>query len=357
MSTRDCTSAATQFIQWYRHQRAFGGNTWFSYEELQKATNNFSRALKCAEGKNAVVYKGIEQFSEQFIAVKRLKKVTDASLRKALYEVAVNSYIKKSLRTNGHTHVPLVNLLGFSPYKADPLLVFEFIPNGNLRQHLQGHYGKHLHSHPSDRLRIALDVANALKHLHFNCESPIYHRDVKSTNVLLDRRYRARLADLSNARIMRWAPEHSIESETTSLYSMANIFGLSDVDDNAADVGSPGYVDPVFRQTHHRNDLTDVYSFGVVLLELATLLKAWDDSVRPVGFLPDIVKEKVRGGDMSGILQTAKPGTPEGEVLKQMLFLGIDCCSLDPTSRPRMDEVERVLRYLLEELRATAWVS
>ncbi|CAM6097333.1 unnamed protein product [Calypogeia fissa] len=343
---------ATQFVKWYRHQRAFefGRNTWFSYDELQRATSNFSRALKCADGNTSVVYKGIDQFSEQFIAVKRLKKVTDVSLRKVLYEVAVNSYIKKSFKTaSGQPQAPLVTLLGFSPNKADPLIVFEFLPKGNLRQHLQGHYGKHLRSHPADRLRIAIDVASALRHLHFNCESPIFHRDVKATNILLDSRYRAKLADLSKAKIQGWSLERSIEIGTT-LYSVANIFGCSE-NDSAA--GSPGYVDPVFQRTRRWNESTDVYSFGVVLMELATHLKAWDP-VRRLRLLTDFVREKVRVGHETDIL-TAKVGTPEGEALERLLFLGIDCCSFDPTIRPSIDEVETTLRLILGELRFPAW--
>ncbi|KAK7331310.1 hypothetical protein VNO77_25532 [Canavalia gladiata] len=182
----------------------------FSLKDLEKATDHFNMNRVLGKGGQGTVYKGM-LVDGRIVAVKKFK------------------------------------LLGCCLETAIPLLVYEFIPNGNLFEYLH-EQNEDLPMTWDMRLRIAIEIAGALFYLHSVASQPIYHRDIKSTNILLDEKYRAKIADFGASRI--------ISIEATHLTTVVQ--------------GTFGYLDPEYFHTSQFTEKSDVYSFGVVLTELLT---------------------------------------------------------------------------------------
>uniref|UniRef100_A0A1J3HI58 Putative wall-associated receptor kinase-like 11 n=4 Tax=Noccaea caerulescens TaxID=107243 RepID=A0A1J3HI58_NOCCA len=225
----------------------------FTSRELEKLTENFSDNRILGQGGQGTVYKGM-LVDGKTVAVKKSKVVDEDKLQEFINEVVILSQVN-------HRHV--VKLLGCCLETEVPVLVYEFIPNGNLFQHI--------HEESDDytmiwgvRLRIAVDIAGALSYLHSSACSPIYHRDVKSTNILLDEKYRAKVSDFGTSR--------SVTVDHTHWTTVIS--------------GTVGYVDPEYYGSSQYTDKSDVYSFGVILVELITGMK-------PVITLPD--SQEIRG--------------------------------------------------------------
>ncbi|KAL5834204.1 hypothetical protein ACOSQ4_013701 [Xanthoceras sorbifolium] len=199
----------------------------FTSKELEKATNNYDANRIIGKEDKALI-----------VAIKKSKIMYESSVEQFINEVVILSQI---------SHRNVVKLLGYCLETNVPFLVYEFIPNGTLCQYIHDQT-KEFPITWEMRLDIALEVANTLSYMHSAASISIYHRDVKSTNILLDDKYRAKVSDFGTSR--------SIAIEQTHLTTQVK--------------GTFGYFDPEYFRSSRFTDKSDVYSFGVVLVELLT---------------------------------------------------------------------------------------
>ncbi|XP_065006650.1 protein kinase STUNTED-like isoform X4 [Musa acuminata AAA Group] len=217
---------------------------WFQYEELQNSTNRFSSENLIGNGGCSRVYRGRLGNGQQ-VAIKLSKLSAEAS-KDFLSEVDIITKLR---------HLRVVPLLGICVGEHALISVYRYFPNGSLEQNLHGDKVKHLL--PWDRrFRVATEIAEALSYLHHGCRRPVIHRDVKSSNILLNDEFEPQLSDFGLA---MWAP------------TTATNLTQSDV------VGTFGYLAPEYLMYGKVSNKNDVYAFGVVLLELLTGRKPIDD--------------------------------------------------------------------------------
>ncbi|KAL6627482.1 hypothetical protein ACP70R_031208 [Stipagrostis hirtigluma subsp. patula] len=219
----------------------------FTYEELDEATDGFSDALELGVGGFGTVYKGTLR-DGSVVAVKRLYKNSYKGVEQFLNEVDILSRLR---------HPNLVTLYGCTSQSSsrDLLLVYEFVPNGTLADHLHGARAAAAALSWPARLGIAVETASALDYLH-GVEPQVVHRDVKTSNILLDGALHVKVAD----------------------FGLSRLFPRDATHVSTAPQGTPGYVDPVYHQCYQLTDKSDVYSFGVVLVELISSKPAVDMS-------------------------------------------------------------------------------
>uniref|UniRef100_A0A0E0ET33 Protein kinase domain-containing protein n=1 Tax=Oryza meridionalis TaxID=40149 RepID=A0A0E0ET33_9ORYZ len=278
----------------------------FSEEELQQATNKFDKQQVLGQGGNATVYKGLLKGNME-IAVKRCITIDMKQKKEFGKEMLILSQIN---------HRNVVKLLGCCLEVEVPMLVYEFIPNGTLFSLIHGNHNQHISL--DTRLRIAHESAEALAYLHSWASPPILHGDVKSSNILLDKDYVAKVSDFG-ASIL--APTD--ESQFVTLVQ-----------------GTCGYLDPEYMQTCQLTDKSDVYSFGVVILELLTRKKAFnlespeDERSLAMRFL-SAMKEK----RLSDILDDQIMTGDNLEFLEEIAELAKQCLEMSGENRPLMKEV------------------
>ncbi|KAJ7971458.1 Kinase family protein [Quillaja saponaria] len=293
----------------------------FQLKELQKATNGFSKDRVLGSGGFGEVYKG-ELKEGSIVAVKRAKVGDIKSTQQVLNEVEILSQVN---------HKNLVRLLGCCVEAELPLMIYEYISNGTLHDHLHGKYSNFLDW--NKRLRIALQTAEALAYLHSDAHTPIYHRDVKSTNILLDDDFNAKVADFGLSRL-------------------ANA-GLSHVSTCAQ--GTLGYLDPEYYRNYQLTDKSDVYSYGIVLLELMTSQKAIDFSrdEDDVNLAIYISQHANNGSIMDALDQRLLAMEPSGDVLtsiKLSVELALNCLREKKVDRPSMKDVVQQLQSIIHAL-------
>ncbi|XP_047306635.1 wall-associated receptor kinase 5-like, partial [Impatiens glandulifera] len=224
----------------------------FTAHELEEATNRYNEANILGEGGFGTVYKGVLP-NKIVVAVKVSKNMQKDHIEQFMSgekKGQVEEFINEVIILSQVNHRHIVRLLGCCLETEVPLLVYEYISNGTLHDHIHSKSNKassHLMSW-ENRLRIASETANAISYLHSSASIPIIHRDIKSTNILLDENYIAKVSDFGASRL--------VSIDTMELSTMVQ--------------GTLGYLDPEYLQTSQLTDKSDVYSFGVILAELLT---------------------------------------------------------------------------------------
>ncbi|EFJ07415.1 hypothetical protein SELMODRAFT_133636 [Selaginella moellendorffii] len=287
--------------------------SWFTYEELEAATAGFSRANLLGEGGFGCVYKGFLP-GGQVVAVKQLKVGSGQGEREFRAEVEIISRVH-------HRH--LVSLVGYCIADAQRLLVYDFVPNGTLEHHLHGK-GRPVMDWPT-RLKIASGSARGLAYLHEDCHPRIIHRDIKSSNILLDNNFDAQVSDFGLAKLASDTYTHV----TTRV------------------MGTFGYLAPEYASTGKLTEKSDVYSFGVVLLELITGRRPVDTTQRVgdeslVEWARPYLTQAIENGDLDGIVDERLANYNENEMLR-MVEAAAACVRHSASKRPRMAQVVRAL--------------
>ncbi|XP_010528495.1 PREDICTED: LEAF RUST 10 DISEASE-RESISTANCE LOCUS RECEPTOR-LIKE PROTEIN KINASE-like 1.4 isoform X2 [Tarenaya hassleriana] len=289
----------------------------FSYEELEEATENFSKEL--GDGGFGVVYYGVLRDGRE-VAVKHLYERSLKRVEQFKNEIE----ILKSLK-----HPNLVILYGCtSRHSRELLLVYEYIPNGTLADHLHGDRSRARTLPWPVRLEIAIETASALSYLH---ASGIIHRDVKTTNILLDNNFQVKVADFGISRLFPTDATHV----------------------STAPQGTPGYVDPEYYQCYRLNEKSDVYSFGVVLAELISSKEAVDvNRHRHDVNLANMAVSRVQNSALSELVDPDL-GFERDFAVRRMVTatgeLAFRCLQEEREVRPSMDEVVEVLRRIKNE--------
>ncbi|KAA8526148.1 hypothetical protein F0562_007752 [Nyssa sinensis] len=279
----------------------------FTSKELEKATDHYNVNRILGQGGQGTVYKGMLT-DGRIVAVKKSKIQDKGKLQHFINEVVILSQIN---------HRNVVKLLGCCLETEVPLLVYEFIPNGTLSQHIHDQNDEFPLSWDM-RLQIGTEVAGALSYLHSAASLPIYHRDVKSTNILLDDKYRAKVADFGTSR--------SINIDQTHLTTRV--------------LGTFGYLDPEYFRSSQFTEKSDVYSFGVVLVELLTGEKVISSTrCEEERSLVTYFISTMKNNCLYDILDTRVMEEGVKEEMMAVANLAKRCLNLNGRKRPTMKEV------------------
>ncbi|KAK2987292.1 hypothetical protein RJ640_024655 [Escallonia rubra] len=282
----------------------------FTSKELEKATDHYHESRILGQGGQGTVYKGMLT-DGRIVAVKKSKISTaedEGKLQQFINEVVILSQIN---------HRNVVKLYGCCLETEVPLLVYEFIPNGTL-YHYVHHPNEEFPLSWDMRLGIATEIAGALQYLHSAASLPIYHRDIKSTNILLDDKYRSKVADFGTSR--------SVGVDQTHLTTRVS--------------GTFGYLDPEYFQSSQFTDKSDVYSFGVVLVELLTgqkpILEARSNDGRSLATHFKLAMKECNCFDIFDAQVIKEGGKDE---IMRVANLAKRCLNLNGRKRPTMKQV------------------
>ncbi|CAL9205115.1 proline-rich receptor-like protein kinase PERK8 [Musa acuminata AAA Group] len=292
---------------------------WFSYEELYEITHGFSPLNILGEGGFGSVYKGSLPDGRE-VAVKRLKVDSGQGEREFKAEVEIISRVH-------HRH--LVSLVGYCIFEQQRLLVYDYVPNGTLESHLHGK-GRPVMDWTT-RVKVAAGAARGIAYLHEDCHPRIIHRDIKSSNILLDNNFEAQVSDFGLARLAVDACTHV----TTRV------------------MGTFGYLAPEYASSGKLTEKSDVFSFGVVLLELITGRKPVD-STRPLGdeslveWARPLLSRALETGELGELHDPRLEKNYDETEMFRMIEAAAACTRHSAAMRPQMGKVVRVLDSLAD---------
>ncbi|XP_016652035.1 PREDICTED: LEAF RUST 10 DISEASE-RESISTANCE LOCUS RECEPTOR-LIKE PROTEIN KINASE-like 1.2 isoform X2 [Prunus mume] len=298
-----------------------GGVTYFgvpvfTYTELEEATNHFDGEKELGDGGFGTVYYGKLKDGRE-VAVKRLYEHNYKRVEQFMNEIEILTRLR---------HQNLVSLYGCTSHRSrELLLVYEYIPNGTVADHLHGERADTGALAWPIRMSIAIETASALSYLH---ASEIVHRDVKTTNILLDNNFCVKVAD----------------------FGLSRLFPMDVTHVSTAPQGTPGYVDPEYHQCYQLTSKSDVYSFGVVLIELISSLPAVDISRhRHEINLSNLAVSKIQKGLFNELVDQCLGFESDDEVRRMVIAvaeLAFQCLQQDNDMRPTMCEVLEALKMI-----------
>lgn len=284
----------------------------FSRREIRRATDDFSTII--GKGGFGTVYKA--RFKDGLVAaVKRMNKIAQQ-----------DEFCKEMELLGRLHHRHLVTLIGFCAEQHERFLVYEYMENGSLKEHLQAPIKTPLNWRI--RIQIAIDVAAALEYLHFYCDPPLCHRDIKSSNILLDENFVAKVSDFGLAHA---AP-----------------CGASNFEPVNTDVrGTPGYMDPEYLVTQELTEKSDVYSYGVLLLEIITARQAVQENKNLVEWSQKYILED---SNLSEMVDPNLENIYDYEQLQSFVSIVRMCTQREGKSRP---SIRQVLQLMYDRLDIT----
>ncbi|KAM7470578.1 hypothetical protein LguiA_008761 [Lonicera macranthoides] len=282
----------------------------FLYKELVRATNHFAEDDKLGEGGFGGVYKGFLRDMNTYVAVKRVSSTSRQGIKEYASEVKIISRLR---------HRNLVQLIGWCHEKGELILVYEFMGNGSLDTHL---FKEKSLLAWGTRFKIARGVASALLYLHEEWEQCVVHRDIKSSNIMLDMSFNAKLGDFGLARLV----DHQKGGQTTVV------------------AGTMGYMAPEYMETGKASKESDVFSFGVVALEIACGrkpidFKAHESQIRMVEWVWDLYGT----GKLLDAVDPKMDSDFDDQEMKRLMIVGLWCAHPDSKLRPSIRQAIHVL--------------
>ncbi|TVU20528.1 hypothetical protein EJB05_36741, partial [Eragrostis curvula] len=290
-------------------------NRRFTYKELEMITNNFQRVL--GQGGFGYVYHGLLEDGTQ-VAVKLRSHSSNQGVKEFLAEAQILTRIH---------HKNLVSMIGYCKDGEYLALVYEYMPEGTLQEHIAGNSRNGILLTWRQRLKIALESAQGLEYLHRGCNPPLVHRDVKATNILLNSKLEAKIADFGLSKAFNL--DNDTHISTNSL------------------VGTPGYVDPEYQATMQPTTKSDVYSFGVVLLELVTGRPAILRDPAPIS-INHWSRQRLARGNIENVVDQHMRGDHDINGVWKVADLALKCTAMASTQRPTMTDVVAQLQECLE---------
>ncbi|KAG6499356.1 probable L-type lectin-domain containing receptor kinase S.5 [Zingiber officinale] len=284
----------------------------FEFRELRRATRNFDEKMKLGQGGFGVVYRGILQEENRDVAVKKFSRGSSGT----------DDFLKELTIINRLRHKHLVPLVGWCHEKGILLLVYEYMPNGSLDQHLYGGGDGRPLLGWERRYNIVAGVASALHYLHDEYEQRVIHRDLKSSNVMLDVGFGARLGDFGLAR--------ALETDKTS-YAELELGGIP---------GTLGYIAPECFHTGKATRTSDVFGFGAVVLEVVCGRRPRSDNAQ---LLSDWVWKLHGDGRILNAVDPRLVPEFDAEDAKRLLLLGLACSHPIAAERPKADAIVQIL--------------
>ncbi|XP_039127613.1 probable receptor-like protein kinase At2g42960 [Dioscorea cayenensis subsp. rotundata] len=289
-----------------------GWGHWFTLRDLETATNRFAKENIIGEGGYGVVYRG-QLINGTSVAIKKLLNNLGQAEKEFRVEVEAIGHVR---------HKNLVRLLGYCIEGTQRMLVYEYVSNGNLEEWLHGAQRDQRSLTWEARMKILISTAKALAYLHECIEPKVVHRDIKSSNILIDDDFNAKVSDFGLAKLLGAGKSHI----TTRV------------------MGTFGYVAPEYANTGLLNEKSDIYSFGVVLLEAISGRDPVDyaRAVQEVN-LVDWLKMMVGNKRSEEVVDPYLVPRPSIRALKRALLTALRCVDPDSEKRPNMGQVVRML--------------